>query len=350
MRASRGFWAAAAQHWQDGPHESEVAPLCETPLWMHAPTSGASRTLSGHTFSVDHHHFLCAVARARNWTSRVWVPAPLASLLCLPLVENTYLPLRLEGGCGSSLVYHASQFVLPLRVMWERWDAHVRGVDAAEQRRVASLLASRVPPDTLPLSTNGERFDSVTEEMMLRWGSTAGAASSYWATAAEASWVYGARFSTAFLADPANGVVCRANSICRPVTYYNVRGTVDPSRFTPQTCRRYDPVNYHGAFYRPAVAVRMKMMALRHDYLGEPQWITPHRAALLGRVVLERAGAVAFRYGNLLRLINVGATCLAPLPPAPAPRRLADSDAVEMYEQRYEAPLLLLPMSSPPPG
>ncbi|TPP51229.1 hypothetical protein CGC21_25305 [Leishmania donovani] len=257
--------------------------------------------------------------------------------LSLRLADSPFTPARLVSSNGSVCVYHSSQFVEPLDVLRERWKAHVRGLENAEKDRNAALLASQAAPDALPLSTNGERFDSATEECMLRIMSSRANASRYWATEAEAKWLYRAPFTDAHLSDPGNRVVSHANELCRPMALYNVAGTADPSRFTPLTCRRYDPVNYAGRFYRPAVAVRMKAFALQYNCLHERQWITQRRAMGLGLSILPHIPLLAFSLDMPLFLINIGATHRRS---APAPRvsPAIAADCIVTSEDVLEAP------------
>ncbi|CAC9474068.1 conserved hypothetical protein [Leishmania infantum JPCM5] len=311
----------------------------------------ASQTLCGHTFSAEHHRFLCAIAQTRGWADRVWVPVPVVERLSLRLADSPFTPARLVSSNGSVCVYHSSQFVEPLDVLRERWKAHVRGLENAEKDRNAALLASQAAPDALPLSTNGERFDSATEECMLRIMSSRANASRYWATEAEAKWLYRAPFTDAHLSDPGNRVVSHANELCRPMALYNVAGTADPSRFTPLTCRRYDPVNYAGRFYRPAVAVRMKAFALQYNCLHERQWITQRRAMGLGLSILPHIPLLAFSLDMPLFLINIGATHRRSAPaPRVSPAIAADcivtsEDVLEAPERQCERRLLLPSLS-----
>ncbi|KAG5482459.1 hypothetical protein CUR178_05598 [Leishmania enriettii] len=306
---------------------------------------GLSRTLCGHAFSAEHHHHLCAIARARGWAGRVWVPVPVMELLSLPLSRKTFMPVRLTSSNGSVWVYHSSQFIAPLDAMQERWNARLRCLEAEEKNRDATLMASRVAPDSLPLSTNGERFDSATEDCMLRSVGSRDSASRYWATEAEAAWLYRTPFTDTYVSNPGNCVVSHANELCRPLALYNVEGTVDPSRFTKLTCRRYDPVNYNGHFYRPAVAMRMKMFALQYDCLDESQWITPRRAARLGLSLIPHVKPLLFSLERPLFLISIGATQRTSAPasvalPALAAGSAVTRDDIDICESQREKSLL----------
>ncbi|AIN96886.1 hypothetical protein LPMP_160100 [Leishmania panamensis] len=314
-------------------------------------TTELSRTLCGHTFSAEDHRLLCAVARARGWTGRVWVPVSVMEILSFSLAPNTCVPVRLVSSNRSVWVYHSSQFIVPLSVLRERWRAHVHHLESAEKDREATLLASQVTLDALPLSTNGERFDSATEECMLRRAGGCVKARRYWATAAEAKWLYRTPFTDAYLADPENCVVSHANELCRPLALYNVEGTVDPNRFTAFTCRRYDPVNHRGHFYRPAVAVYMKAFALQYDCLHEPQWITLSRAAKLGLSLLPHIAPLSFFRGTPVLLISIGATQrrstpTSGVPPAiAADAAVASKDVLSDSECCREESLLVPPLS-----
>ncbi|KAG5481933.1 hypothetical protein LSCM1_05643 [Leishmania martiniquensis] len=308
-----------------------------------------SQTLSGHIFSEEHHHLLSRIAWTKGWTGRVWVPVPVMELLRLPLVLGTAAPVRVTSSNGSVWVYHSSQFTVPLDAMRELWNARVRRIQAEEKDREAALLASRVAPDELPLSTNGERFDRATEECMLRRVRSHGTSSRYWATEAEAAWLYRTPFTAAYLSTPENGVVSQANELCRPVVLYNVEGTVDPSRFTELTCRRYDPVNYKGYFYKPVVALHMKALALHYNCLHEPQWITPHRAMKLGLSLIPHRKPLFLSMEVPSALVNIATTqrTRAPVPRVPPATDAGGSvrleDDFDTSEGQYEKSLLIVP-------
>ncbi|KAG5508710.1 hypothetical protein JKF63_05208 [Porcisia hertigi] len=309
-----------------------------------------SQTLCGHTFSLEHHHFLSSVTRARGWACHVWVPAPVMELLRLPLANNTFMPVRLDGSSGSVWVYHSAQFLAPLCALREQWATHQRHLRDAERDREVKPLAPQMEPDKLPLNTNGERFDSATEDAILHRVSTRDKGSRYWATAAEAVWLYRAPFTDAYVSDPENGVVSKANALCRPLTFYNVEGTIDPARFSSLTCRRYDPVNYCGRFYRPAVAVRMKAHALQYDCLQEPQWITTHRADRLGLSPLPHITPLTFSTASI-SLINLAVTSRQSASASGvSPTVASDSvgkpkDSLNAVERQIDEPLLI-PLSA----
>ncbi|GET87363.1 hypothetical protein, conserved [Leishmania tarentolae] len=310
-----------------------------------------SQTLCGHTFSAEHHHFLCAIARRRGYTGNIWVPVPVVQSLSLPVADRDFIPARLESSNGAVSVYHSSQFTESLEALRQRWKAHVRCIESAERDRKATLLASQVACDALPLSTNGERFDSATEECMLRIMGSRVTASRYWATEAEAKWLYRAPFTDAYLLNAGNRVVSRANELCRPMAFYNVEGTIDPGRFNSFTCRRYDPVNYTGVFYKPAVAVRMKAFALRYNCLHTRIWITPRRAGMLGLSIPPDIPPLTFSLMKQLSLINVsviyrtGAPVLQVPPKVDADAVVTSEDAMEASECQHEKGLLILPLS-----
>lgn len=279
----------------------------------------------------------------------MWVPVPVVVLLSLPLADSPFAPVRLDSSDTSVCVYHSSQFMEPLDVLRERWKAHVRCLENAEKDRNAALLASRAASEALPLSTNGERFDSATEECMLRIMSSRVNASRYWATEAEAKWLYCAPFTDAFLSNPGNRVISYANELYRPMALYNVEGTVDASRFNSLTCCRYDPVNYTGHFYKPAVAVRMKAFALRYNCLHERQWITHRRARHLGLSRLPHVPLLTFDIP--LSLVNIDATYRTSAPGLMTPPAIAadcvfpSEDVLEAPEPQCERRLLLPPLS-----
>ncbi|KPI89342.1 hypothetical protein ABL78_1571 [Leptomonas seymouri] len=265
-----------------------------------------SRSLSGQPFAVEHHILLRTVAAARCWKGNVWVPVKVSARLNLPLRPETVPPVRLGGSNGSSFVYHAQQFSVPLSALQEAWDSFIkRETLLATAHNGDSELNSEPAPAEFPLSTNGERFDRVTEELMLQCCGRLRSASPYWATAAEASYIYRAPFREEYLTDAANAVYTCAFPLCRPVAFYNVEGTVDPGRFTATTCCRYDPVNYEGKLYKPGVAVVMKAWALRHHCLHERQWITTYRAQLLGLSAPPLLTPVSFCFTKPVDLVNI---------------------------------------------
>lgn len=268
-----------------------------------------SRSLSGQPFIQEHHIFLSIAARAHQWSGNVWVPAKVAARLQLPLKPDTTPPLRLEGSNGHSLVYHTDQFTEPLETLQKAWNDFAAKRDSFPAGTPSSDTAASADASApaFPLSTNGERFDRDTEERILRCikkhkGSFK---SPYWSTAAEAESIFHSPFRDAYLADTSRAVVASDFVLCRPVTLYNVDGTSDPSRFTSTTCRRYDPVNYKGRFYRPSAAVRMKAFAVRHNCLHERQWITARRALLLGFSIPHSVSPISFFFSYPVDLINV---------------------------------------------
>ncbi|KPA77767.1 hypothetical protein ABB37_06603 [Leptomonas pyrrhocoris] len=267
--------------------------------------SRQSRSLSGQPFSIDNDILLRTVTAARQWCGSVWVPAKLAARLNLPLRPDTAPPVLLSSSNGSGFFYHAEQFAAPLSALQEAWDNFSKGEGAlADPHHTESPSNSVAPSAVSPLSTNGERFDRETETRMLRCANGLRNASTYWATAAEATYLYNRPFHEAYLADTTHAVYANASPLCRPVAFYNVEGTIDPAHFTKETCCRYDPVNYEGRFYKPCVAVTMKAFALRHHCLHERQWITTRRASALGLSAPRVFTPVSF-FNMSVHLINV---------------------------------------------
>jgi hypothetical protein len=273
-----------------------------------------SRSLSGQPFAINHHVLLRTAARFQNWNGNVWVPARVAAQLHLPLRPNTAAPVKLQLPNGTSYVYHSEQFTAPVAVLQAAWDEFVRRENQLADPFAGEPETATSPACIFPLNTNGERFDRETEERMIQCGGGGGdgngdhrsqTRSRYWVTAAEASYVFATPLREAYLADPTNAVVSNGPLLCPGVSYSNVEGTTDPTRFTPNSCRRYDPVNYSGAPYRPCVAVVMKAFALRYGCLHERQWITTRRASYLGLSVPRSVNPISFMIRDPVHLVNV---------------------------------------------
>lgn len=280
-------------------------------------TAAVSRSLSGQPFSFEHHLFLRTVAATRQWRGDVWVSAKVAAQLHLPLQPDTAAPLQLNASNGAGSFYHADQFAAPLPELQKAWDDYAQTQESSITCEFGAEADSSLSKDVandvaVPLSTNGERFDRKTESLLLECNrerslaKAPGELSRYWATAAEAAYIFKSPFPDLHLANPQCGVLTDCYPLCRPVKLYNVADTVHPARFTSSTCRRYDPVNYEGRFYRPCVAVSMKAFAIQHNCVHERQWITTNRAKALGLSVPRGVQPLSFFFDAPLYLINVG--------------------------------------------
>lgn len=265
------------------------------------------RTITGVAFSPQNGLMLQAIQRARGYAGGEWVAAPLMSLLGLVPHAETENPVRLSVAGKTCTYYHVAQLARPLDEVRRRWEQHARLFQEEEDDEVVPALPREAPCESPEaLTTNGESFLPEVASRMAAIAKQVPGLSRYWATPDEASFIYQNPFTqleprlSAAVPLPYAGVVA---------TYYNVALTRQPHRFTEATCRRYDPVNYHGLYYRPFAATAMKREAVAQGCLDQPRWVTVGRARrarskLKPHVVpIELKGA-----RNTLRLVNINLT------------------------------------------
>lgn len=267
-----------------------------------------SKTIAGYSFSVANHVILRAVSAARGYRGNVWVPEATRRLLQLPLCEYSDSPVQLSSSNGYCSFHHLSQVDLPSDEVHRRWNEYARRKLEEEEEPKNSARNCTVNHDdgvATPLSLNGEPFTVEVANVMLQCGCRC----RYWATPEEASYLFLTPFRPSYLADSGHAVAVPHPFADRPLLYYNVEGTCDVTRFTSETCRRYDPYNYEGFFYRPIAALAMKRFAIYHRCLDQPRWVTPTRAERCGSPLLPHVSPLQLSLVNsTLQLINISLT------------------------------------------
>ncbi|CCW64963.1 unnamed protein product [Phytomonas sp. EM1] len=275
-------------------------------------TRARAITLAGYTFSPQNNIFLRALARTKGYATDVWVPLPTAQALRLVLRRHADPPVRITHANGDCLYYHNSQFRCSLEEMQRQWRHFTEAPQVMGSGGTKERLADAIPiqEEQLPLNTNGERFEHAAELQMIEYTRRHGYASRYWATPQEAGYLFQSPFRDPFLGVKEHGVEVANIFTSKPLLYYNVSGTTDPSKFTPEVCRRYDPYNFHLRFYRPITAIQLKRSAIEHDCVDQQQWITPERAKWW-RVRLKsnvKPVVLIYKPGEVVQLVNVNMT------------------------------------------
>lgn len=277
-------------------------------------------TVFGCTFSPENAFILSTLQRSRGYRNNIWVSSFLAHRLRLTRVSEynfLHFPVTLTASNKEC--------------SFENIEAFKESKDEIEKRAQKTypkvFLAFNDPnkvdkenlkedeikktKDSLncykPLDTNGERFDSETENRIALRFHEVLKKSPFWVTEFESKFVYQLEISDDAKRNAPQFQVRRFGG--HLLTYYHVSATSKMSIFTSETCRRYAPYNFWGFPYRPVIALAMKRYAVENQCCSWERWTSLQRAQLYDVDVLPHVIPLSLVLPEgVLQLINVGLT------------------------------------------
>eukprot|EP00796_Vickermania_ingenoplastis_P007091 gene7091-5025_t len=242
-----------------------------------------------------------------NFRDNIWIAVDLARRLRLQTCHSksfTSFPVTLSAMNKSCAFINAEEFNEGQDEIAARYKAYI--CRSAEESGNSS--GSSLAPDAVrPLDTNGEPFDEATEEYILQHYQHLVLQSPYWATTAEASYVFQSPFTDGSLTTVPSVEVVRFSGV--PIKYYHVSGTRHPDCYNAASCRRYDPYNFFGVFYRPATAIAMKRYAVQNRCCHSPRWVSLQRSQQYNAQLLRHIKPLSLVLNEeVIQLVNTALT------------------------------------------